>query len=97
LRTEFSVPVLENINQWAQLQEKELNPKSLIAVACRYLLKIWEKFICYATDARILIDNNVLENRFRGVALGRKNWLFAGNHQSAERSGIIYSILDHAC
>jgi transposase len=94
LRTEFSVPLLENINQWAHLQEKELNPKSLIAVACRYLLKRWEKFTYYTTDAGILIDNNVLENRFRGVALGRKNWLFAGNHQSAERSGIIYSILE---
>jgi hypothetical protein len=41
-----------------------------------------------------MIDNNVLENRFRPVSLGRKNWLFAGNHQSAERSGIIYSILE---
>ncbi len=58
------------------------------------MLKRWDKLTYYATDRRILIDNNVLENRFRGVALGRKNWLFAGNHQSAERSGIIYSILE---
>lgn len=94
LRTTFSLPILENIKQWAQQQEKELNPKSLIATACRYMLKRWDKFTYYSTDPRILIDNNLLENRFRGVALGRKNWLFAGNHQSAERSGIMYSILE---
>ncbi|HMG11260.1 MAG TPA: IS66 family transposase [Mucilaginibacter sp.] len=94
LRTEFSIPILEKINQWAQLQEKELNPKSLIAMACRYMLKRWDKLTYYVTDSRILIDNNLLENRFRPVSLGRKNWLFAGNHQSAERSGIIYSILE---
>jgi transposase len=94
LRTEFSIPILEKINEWAQLQEKELNPKSLIAMACRYMLKRWDKLTYYAADSRILIDNNMLENRFRGTAVGRKNWLFAGNHQSAERSGIIYSILE---
>ena len=58
------------------------------------MLKRWDKFTYYAADPRIQIDNNVLENRFRGISLGRKNWLFAGNHQSAERSGIIYSILE---
>jgi len=94
LRTEYSIPMLDKINQWAQLQEKELNPKALIAMACRYLLKRWDKLTYYTTDPRIQIDNNQLENRFRPVALGRKNWLFAGNHQSAERSGIIYSILE---
>jgi transposase len=93
LRRERSVPVLERLKLWAQQQERALNPKSLIAVACRYMLKRWEKLCYYTTDGRILIDNNLLENRFRPVALGRKNWLFAGNHQSAERSGIIYSIL----
>jgi transposase len=93
LRRERSLPVLEKLRLWAQQQELVLNPKSLIAVACRYMLKRWDKLSYYTTDGRILIDNNLLENRFRPVALGRKNWLFAGNHQSAERSGIIYSIL----
>jgi hypothetical protein len=93
LRRERSLPLLEKLRLWAQQQELALNPKSLIAVACRYMLKRWDKLCYYTTDGRILIDNNLLENRFRPVALGRKNWLFAGNHQSAERSGIIYSIL----
>jgi transposase len=93
LRRERSLLVLEKLRLWAQQQELALNPKSLIAVACRYMLKRWDKLCYYTTDGRILIDNNLLENRFRPVALGRKNWLFAGNHQSAERSGIIYSIL----
>ena len=93
LRRERSLPALEKLKLWAQQQELALNPKSLVAVACRYMLKRWDKLCYYTTDGRILIDNNLLENRFRPVALGRKNWLFAGNHQSAERSGIIYSIL----
>ena len=93
LRRERSLPLLEKLKLWAQQQEMALNPKSLIAVACRYMLKRWEKLCYYTSDGKILIDNNLLENRFRPVALGRKNWLFAGNHQSAERSGIIYSIL----
>jgi hypothetical protein len=93
LRRERALPVLEKLKLWAQQQELALNPKSLIVVACRYMLKRWDKLCYYTTDGRILIDNNLLENRFRPVALGRKNWLFAGNHQSAERSGIIYSIL----
>jgi transposase len=84
---------LQQLKLWAQQQEQALNPKSLISVACRYMLKRWDKLCYYTTDGTILIDNNLLENRFRPVALGRKNWLFAGNHQSAERSGIIYSIL----
>lgn len=94
LRREISLPALEKLKLWAQQQELALNPKSLIVVACRYMLKRWDKLSYYTTDGRILIDNNLLENRFRPVALGRKNWLFAGNHQAAERSGIIYSILE---
>jgi transposase len=93
LRMERSLPVLQQLKLWAQQQEQALNPKSLISLACRYMLKRWDKLCYYITDGKILIDNNLLENRFRPVALGRKNWLFAGNHQSAERSGIIYSIL----
>lgn len=94
LRNELSLPALERLKLWAQQQEAALNPKSLIAVACRYMLRRWDKLTYYLADGSILIDNNLLENRFRPVALGRKNWLFAGNHQSAERSGIIYSILE---
>jgi transposase len=93
LRQQRSLPVLEKLKCWAQQQEAVLNPKSLVALACRYMLKRWDKLCYYTADGRILIDNNLLENRFRPIALGRKNWLFAGNHQSAERSGIIYSIL----
>jgi transposase len=94
LRRKRSLPVLERLKCWAQQQEAVLNPRSLIAQACRYMLKRWDKLSYYITDGCILIDNNLLENRFRPVALGRKNWLFAGNHLSAERSGIIYSILE---
>lgn len=94
MRQEFSVPVLHRLKEWAEIQLMELNPKAAIAEACRYMLKRWDKLTYYTTDSRVLPDTNLLEGRFRGPALGRKNWLFAGNHQSAERTAIIYSIVE---
>lgn len=94
LRKEISLPQLEQIKKWANRQLQELNPKSAIAESCRYMLKRWDKLIYYINDGRVRPDTNLLEGRFRGVALGRKNWLFAGNHQSAERTAIIYSITE---
>lgn len=94
IRQEFSLPVLAKLKEWAQLQLGELNPKAAIAEACRYMLKRWDKLTYYITEGRVLPDTNLLEGRFRGPAVGRKNWLFAGNHQSAERSAMIYSIVE---
>lgn len=94
MRQEFSLPVLAKLKEWAEIQLTALNPKAAIAEACRYMLKRWDKLTYYTTDGRVLPDTNLLEGRFRGPVLGRKNWLFAGNHQSAERTAIIYSIVE---
>lgn len=94
MRQELSLPVLNRIKDWAKEQLTQLNKKSAIAEACRYMLKRWDKLIYFTTDARLHLDTNLLEGRYRGIALGRKNWLFAGNHQSAERTAIIYSIVE---
>lgn len=94
MRRELSLPLLAELKEWAQKQVTELNPKAAIAEACRYMLKRWDKLIHYTSDGRLLPDTNLLEGRFRGPALGRKNWLFAGNHQSAERTAMIYSIVE---
>lgn len=94
MRRQVSLPLLTELKEWAEKQLTELNHKAAIAEACRYMLKRWDKLMHYTTDGRILPDTNLLEGRFRGIGLGRKNWLFAGNHQSAERSAIIYSITE---
>ncbi|TQM51269.1 transposase [Arcticibacter tournemirensis] len=94
MRQEFSLPILAELKEWAEKQLMELNHRAAIAEACRYMLKRWDKLMHYTTDGRMLPDTNLLEGRFRCIGLGRKNWLFAGNHQSAERSAIIYSITE---
>lgn len=71
---------------------KTILPKSPIAKAINYTLSNWEMLIRYLEDGRLEIDNNRIENAIRPVALGRKNWLFAGSHDGAQRMAILYTI-----
>ncbi|MBK8874556.1 MAG: transposase [Bacteroidetes bacterium] len=61
--------------------------------ALAYSLSRWEKLMLYCTDGRLEIDNNLVENAIRPVAIGRKNYLFAGSHDAAQRAAMIYSML----
>src|SRR5690606_22826674 len=58
-----------------------------------YSMKRWNELTVFLTDARLEIDNNKIENEIRPIALGRKNYLFAGTHESAQRIAMIYSLL----
>ncbi len=60
------------------------------AIVCT--LKLWSCLVRYAEDGRFKIDNNLIENSIRSVALGRKNYLFAGSHHVAQQAAIIYSL-----
>ena len=55
--------------------------------------KRWEKLMIYTTDGKLNIDNNPVENAIRPIAIGRKNYLFAGSHEAAQRSAMLYSLL----
>ena len=68
-------------------------PKSSIGKALGYSIERWEKLSRYTDDGKLNIDNNPVENSIRPVALGRKNYLFAGSHAAAKRSGMLYSLL----
>ena len=68
-------------------------PKSSIGKALGYSIERWEKLSLYAENGMLNIDNNPVENSIRPVALGRKNYLFAGSHEAAKRSGMLYSLL----
>src|SRR5690606_22559106 len=68
-------------------------PKSPIGTALSYSMKRWKELMVFTTDGRLEIDNNKIENQIRPVALGRKNFLFAGSHESAQRIAMIYSLL----
>ena len=93
LRQAEAIPILEELRQWLKANLMEVLPKSTIGEAIAYSLRRWDKLCIYASDGRLEIDNNLVENAIRPVALGRKNYLFAGSHDSAQRSAILYSIL----
>ena len=93
LRQDKSVPVLKELHQWLKENMDTGSPKSGIRKAVNYSLKRWEKLMLYASDGMLEIDNNLVENSIRPVALGKKNYLFAGSHQAAQISAMIYSLL----
>ena len=68
-------------------------PTSAIGKAFAYTLKRWDKLTKYVELGQVEIDNNLVENVIRPIALGRKNYLFAGSHESAQRAAMIYSLL----
>lgn len=78
---------------WLQQQYVQVLPQSAIAKAMAYSLQRWEKLSAYVNDGRLNIDNNPVENSIRPVALGRKNYLFAGSHEAAKRNGMLYSLI----
>ena len=67
-------------------------PRSPIGQAIGYCLPRWDKLSLYTTNSLLLIDNNPVENAIRPVAIGRKNYLFAGSHPAAQRAAMIYSL-----
>jgi len=96
-RQENSLPVLAAIKKYIDsLTDQVVLPKSDLADALRYLRNHWDALTLYATDGRIPIDNNRVEQLMREVALGRKNWLFVGNVEAGERSARLMSIVSSA-
>lgn len=93
LRQEQSVPVLEQIETWLHEEFIRVLPKSAIGQAIAYSISLWPRLKRYVDDGRYEIDNNLIENTIRPVALGRKNYLFAGSHNAAQRTAMIYSFL----
>ncbi len=93
LRITKSVPVLEKIEGLLKNPGKVILPKSKVGEAVAYTLSHWTQLTRFLEDGRLPIDNNLCENTIRPVALGRKNWLFAGSIDGAKRMAIIYSLV----
>lgn len=93
LRQQEAVPVLQSLGQWMKEQYVQVLPKSPIGKALAYSIERWEKLCVYTTNGMLSIDNNTVENQIRPIAIGRKNYLFAGSHQAAQRSAMLYSLL----
>jgi transposase len=93
LRMEQSLPVLKELEKWMKDQLPEVLPKSSIGQAIAYTLGLWNRLTRYVDNGQVEIDNNLIENSIRPVALGRKNYLFAGSHEAAQQAAMIYSFL----
>jgi len=93
LRQQEAVPVLEALGKWMKEAYIKGLPKSTIGKALGYSIQRWPELMLYATDAQLNIDNNPVENSIRPVAIGRKNYLFAGSHEAAKRSAMLYSLM----
>ena len=91
-RQQHAVPVLNALHQILQTQLNNSLPKSPLGMALQYTLGRWDKLNVYTQDGNLRIDNNLVENSIRPVAIGRKNYLFAGNHEAAVRSAMLYSL-----
>jgi transposase len=96
LRQEQLQPWFGLFKTWLDHNHAQVTPASPIGKAIAYTLRRWGNMQAVLTDGRIEIDNNLVENAIRPVALGRKNYLFAGSHEAAQRSAIIYTFFS-AC
>jgi transposase len=93
LRQEHSVPLLAKIDAERQALARIVLPKSPVGDAVRYLTNQWAALQRFVEDGRLAIDNNRAENQLRLVAVGRKNWLFAGSFEGARRAALLYSLV----
>jgi transposase len=96
VRTEKAVPKLEALKASLDDTLSKISSKSTLAKAIRYSLSLWPALTCYATDGRLEICNNAAERAMRPLAIGRKNWLFAGSDTGGERAATIYTIIETA-
>jgi transposase len=93
LRQEEAVPLLKALSLWMKEEYVKVLPKSTIGKALAYSIERWDQLMIYAADGKLNIDNNPVENCIRPLAIGRKNYLFAGSHEAAQRSAMLYSLL----
>ena len=89
-------PLLDQLRRWLDLTLPKLSRRSDLAIGIRYALARWSALTRYVDDGRLEIDNNAAERSLRGIAIGRKNWLFAGSDQGGHRAASIFSLVETA-
>jgi hypothetical protein len=88
--------LIDALHAWLASTKAKLSPKTDLAAAIRYALGRWAALGRYIDDGRLEIDNNAAERAIRPLALGRKNYLFAGSDAGGERAAVIYSLIGTA-
>lgn len=93
LRQRLAYPILCAFEKWIVSYYPKALPKGRMSKALSYTYSLYHRLSRYHLDGRYQIDNNLVENAIRPLALGRKNYLFCGNHEAAENAAIMYSLL----
>jgi transposase len=93
VRQELSAPLVADLWAWMREQRAKLSRGNDVAKAMDYMLKRWAAFTRFLDDGRICLSNNAAERGLRGIALGRKSWLFCGSDRGGDRAAIMYSLI----
>jgi transposase len=96
VRRERVAPLVSELESWLREQRTKLSRHSDVGKAMNYMLKRWNTFTRFLDDGRICITNNAAERALRGIALGRKSWLFAGSDRGGERAAVMYTLIQSA-
>ena len=94
-RRQLSRPLVEGLQGWLRAERDRLSKHNPVAKAIDYLFKAerWPAFTRFLDDGRVCLTNNAAERALRGVALGRKSWLFAGSERGGDRAAFMYSLI----
>jgi transposase len=93
VRQERSAPLVAEFEAWMQEHRARLSPGHDLAKAMNYMLKRWASFTRFLEDGRLCLSNNAAERALRGIALGRKSWLFCGSDRGGHRAAVMYSLI----
>jgi transposase len=96
VRRERIAPLVSDLESWMREQRTKLSRHSDVGKAMDYMLKRWDTFTRFLDDGRICLTNNAAERALRGIALGRKSWLFAGSDRGGERAAVMYTLIQTA-
>ncbi|MDR6782698.1 transposase [Pedobacter africanus] len=93
IRQKHAVPILQAFHKWLLENQHTVKLETPIATAINYILKRWEGIMLYTTEGMLQIDNNCAERMIKDMAVGRKNWLFAGSHEAAAEAAVMFSLM----
>jgi hypothetical protein len=91
MRQELSVPILEAVRRWLEVQRVEVLPKSPVAEAIGNALNNWQALARYTEAGFLAIDNNAAEHEMKRIAIGRKNWLHLRSAQGGQTAAVLFS------
>jgi transposase len=93
VRQAVSRPLVDDLHTYMREQGAKLSPRHDLVKAMNYMLKRWSAFTLFLDDGRVCMSNNAAERGLRGIALGRKSWLFCGSDRGGQRAAAMYSLI----